>query len=184
MLSKDVGPRHLPDFLTWALTQLGSTDDPFLAAGIGQTLCELAKTLDPATQRELTATLYRALALLNPMLGGSRNAFVRKLRVKLSGRLAVAMLPQRARRRHVEGMSAVREAATDPAARVLMGGSASASDGADDEEEDDVPEEVEAIAQDLLEALRDDVRRRADDLADLSGRHRPLLGRQAPRSNS
>lgn len=40
-----------------------------------------------------------------------------------------------------------------------MSGQASVSSELDDEDEDDVPEEVEAIAQDLLEALRDDVRR-------------------------
>lgn len=99
MPSKDVGPVHLPAFLSWALGSLETSDDAFLAAGIGQTLCELAKTLDPASQAELFTTLYRALAVLNPMLGGSRNGYVRKLRVKLSGRVAVSMLPARAPRK-------------------------------------------------------------------------------------
>ncbi|KAI0269819.1 TBCD protein [Gloeopeniophorella convolvens] len=132
----------LPAFLDWARSVAEEQNDIFKCLGVYQTLCEILKNGPMDILLPLTPSFLEAAQVLqhNPIF--RTNASLRKLRTKLISRTALRLLPAVPR-------VSVRKG------RVLYAADELAHAAADDEEDADVPEEIETVLEDLLQALQD-----------------------------
>lgn len=82
----------LATFLDWAQAQMHTTRSPFLATGILQTLCAIVKNCDASLVVTHYDALQALLGLYEPW--APRSMLVEHFRIKLSGRLTLALLTQ------------------------------------------------------------------------------------------
>ncbi|KAG0149301.1 hypothetical protein CROQUDRAFT_89389 [Cronartium quercuum f. sp. fusiforme G11] len=94
MLRQDMASTFITPFLESILGRLNSQSpcDIFEVTGILQTLCYLTKLARPSQLQTVIPQLYRTLAIIDSLASTSQNITVRKLRVKLAGRIALLCL--------------------------------------------------------------------------------------------
>ncbi|KAF9267451.1 TBCD protein [Marasmius fiardii PR-910] len=128
-------------FLEWSNILLTSTLDPFIVTGILQVLAEILKS-GPAKVVQLATPEYWSLnAALDGHASLLNNTVVRKIKMKIASRVGLRLLPGKRPSRRVRGRS--------------LAGENIAQSVQSDNDDIDVPEEEEAILEQLFSALQD-----------------------------
>ncbi|KAI9058356.1 TBCD protein [Trametes sanguinea] len=140
-MRKDMASR-LPDFLSYALSTIKESSGPFLAMGILRVICEVVKLGSAEQVQSHREPLLEIATVLEGNESLTNNTLIRKLRTKLIARVVIRLLPAKIRRLRAKG-------------RALTSDSSTGTDGAGDEDDIDIPEEVEAVLEDLFKSLRD-----------------------------
>ncbi|KAF9779616.1 TBCD protein [Thelephora terrestris] len=132
---------RLDEFMTWGEEIILESTDLFLAVGILQVVCEIAKTAPSDIVQAHSSDLLRVARSVDNSKGFDINAIVRKLKTKAVAHTGIRLLPPRAVPRFRKGKSLVPLDTHD----ILR------TEG----EEQDVPEEMEGILEDLFQAIQD-----------------------------
>ncbi|KAH8998594.1 TBCD protein [Lactarius akahatsu] len=138
---KDMLPR-LPKILHWAKTCAGEQNDIFECLGVYQTLCEIVKNSSSDVFSQFIPELLEAARSLQPDSTLCTNASIRKIRIKLLSRAALRLLPIKPRVSLQRG-------------RVLSAKNELEHSTGDGDDGTDVPEEIEAVLEELFQALQD-----------------------------
>ncbi|KAH9049928.1 TBCD protein [Lactarius hengduanensis] len=138
---KDMLPR-LPEILRWAKTCAGEQNDIFECLGVYQTLCEVVKNSSSDVFSQFIPELLEAARSLQPNSTLCTNASIRKIRIKLLSRAALRLLPVKPRVSLQRG-------------RVLSAKNELEHSTGDGDDGTDVPEEIEAVLEELFQALQD-----------------------------
>ena len=166
--------KHLPRYVEWAVKRLeDEKSSVFLVTGLFKSLATLMRTVQRSALQECIPAMIDA-AVRSERWMDSRSGLLRKLCVKLSQRIGLAMLPQkvapwRYQRGHrvlLENLQSAKEnsapgngSTNAPAAKpaAAMGGAGAGVGGATDDgdDEDDVPDVIEEVIELLLTGLRD-----------------------------
>ncbi|KAK1233809.1 hypothetical protein PQX77_003015 [Marasmius sp. AFHP31] len=128
-------------FLEWSKTLLTDTLDPFIATGILQVLAEILKAGPPKVVELTIAAYWQLNSALENHDSLLINTVVRKLKTKITARVGLRLLPGRNRSRRSMGRALVEENSQQSANPF--------------EDDIDVPEEEEAILEQLFGALQD-----------------------------
>ncbi|KAI0251997.1 TBCD protein [Lactifluus subvellereus] len=138
---RDALPR-LPAFLDWAKTRATDQEDIFECLGVYQTLCEAIKNIPSAALSQLIPEFFEAARSLRAGSTLCTNASIRKLRIKLLSRIALRLLPALPRVPLRKG-------------RVLYGRNDFEHSTSENEDCVEVPEEIEAVLEELFQAVQD-----------------------------
>ncbi|ESK95004.1 tubulin-specific chaperone d [Moniliophthora roreri MCA 2997] len=126
-------------FLEWGQATISNTTDPFITTGILQVLAETLKSGPGTIVNSSVSHYWPLIAALDAHQNLLTNTVVRKYKTKISSRVGLRLLPgntrSRMRGRHLNG---------DTSAQVPQPGN-----------DIDVPEEEEAILEQLFNALQD-----------------------------
>ncbi|KAL0578630.1 hypothetical protein V5O48_003373 [Marasmius crinis-equi] len=128
-------------FLDWSKTLLTDTLDPFIVTGTLQVLAETLKAGPPNVVKATIVAYWSLNAALESHESILTNTVVRKFKTKITSRVGLRLLPGRAASRRSRG-------------RALAGENTSQSTQSNDDDIE-VPEEEDAILEQLFGALQD-----------------------------
>ncbi|EMD39955.1 hypothetical protein CERSUDRAFT_45983 [Gelatoporia subvermispora B] len=139
-MRKDMSAK-LPDFLRWSVSSIQTSVDPFSCVGLLQAICEVVKSGSAGQVKAHLSQLMDLASVVEQQIILTANTVVRKFRIKLISRIILRLLPARASAARLRG-------------RALSADAQEALINAADEEFE-VPDETEAVLEELFRALQD-----------------------------